>query len=478
MQVWRGGTAVYDASASSSRKDKARARLVAELQQMHSRGVTLTKKSMGASMYGRCGRIFGSLKGALQAADIEYEEELHASFTARADAAREHSPADIAAELRARFDQGRAVHYAAVRADDTAFAQRCSRAFGSHDVALRAAGLDPDQIRPQEHWDKDRVVSDIRERIAEKDDLNSCAFLRKNPKAFNAACRWFGGWDLALTKCGVDPKLVRRNKDTEADRGNLFELHCRKLFAILRPEWSLRNRVLIEGRHYEPDIILPSDAGTRSWGDFKTYSWGMSTKKSMVKYSKLVSELKFIHLLGQDRPPEGNARFESIWTYQEEAERAGQGSILEDIRALETMDARTLASSALALIWTREHCIATIQRSREGTRNVSWQVKHGRGLASAVRRRWGAWDNFLIAAGLDPAVERKQGPRVSRDDTVRWLRDRHAAGLEMSSDSVLKGSRGNTYSAMLSRYFGGLQKACLELGIPYTPRRKPSRPLA
>lgn len=143
------------------------------------------------------------------------------------------------------------------------------------------------------------------------------------------------------------------------------------------------------------------------------------------------------------------------------------------------MDVKTLAISAQALIWTREHCIATIRRCREGTRNASWAHKHGRGMVSAVRRYWpGSWDNFLIAAGLDPVVERKQGTPVSKEDTAKWLLDRHAAGLEMSSASVLKGPRGNTYSTMLSRYFDGLQKACLELGIPYTPRRKPSRPLA
>jgi len=82
--------------------------------------------------------------------------------------------------------------------------------FGSWDAALKAAGLDPDDIRVyRKPWTPEEVILEIQRKHRHGEALNaknvSSYSLRRRGKVF------FGSWDAALTNAGLDPSKIRKN---------------------------------------------------------------------------------------------------------------------------------------------------------------------------------------------------------------------------------------------------------------------------
>jgi len=101
--------------------------------------------------------------------------------------------------------------------------------FGSWNAALKAAGLNPSQVRHIHFWRCDSVVSAIKSLSAGNISLN-CASLSRDKSAktkqiiqrscgirttgqslYLAGIKCFGSWDKALAVARIDPKSVRRD---------------------------------------------------------------------------------------------------------------------------------------------------------------------------------------------------------------------------------------------------------------------------
>ena len=93
-----------------------------------------------------------------------------------------------------------------------AFASLQPRLFGSWDRALSAAGLDADEVSRYRKWDKSTIVADLKERAADQDALNSGALQREDPGMHAAAVRHFGSYDQALKAAGLDPSQLRQRR--------------------------------------------------------------------------------------------------------------------------------------------------------------------------------------------------------------------------------------------------------------------------
>jgi len=90
--------------------------------------------------------------------------------------------------------------------------------FGSWDNGLRAAGLDPDEIRLyRKPWTADEVLLEIQRKMRAGEALNardvSPYSLRRRGRLF------FGSWDAALAAAGLDPAEIRKSKTRGNRRG-------------------------------------------------------------------------------------------------------------------------------------------------------------------------------------------------------------------------------------------------------------------
>jgi hypothetical protein len=119
--------------------------------------------------------------------------------------------------------QGQDLHWSAVtkRKDElakAAFASLQPRLFQSWDRALSAAGLDADEVSRYRRWDRNTIASELKERHADGQSLNSGALQKEDPGIHAAAVRHFGNYDDALRAAGLNPtKLRQRRRWTRQD---------------------------------------------------------------------------------------------------------------------------------------------------------------------------------------------------------------------------------------------------------------------
>lgn len=120
-----------------------------------------------------------------------------------------HTKKSILAELRRRKRSRRALSYRAIRRENSALCSAISYHFGSHQAALRQAGIEPTAVSQKPRWTKAAVIRLIKRAkrrgqslawsavIARKDELKPAAMAAIRP-------RLFGSWDRALHAAGVD----------------------------------------------------------------------------------------------------------------------------------------------------------------------------------------------------------------------------------------------------------------------------------
>ncbi|MGF1635390.1 MAG: hypothetical protein ACFCVE_16205 [Phycisphaerae bacterium] len=109
------------------------------------------------------------------------------------------------------------LHWSAVtkRGDElakAAFASLQPRLFGKWDRALAAAGIDADEVNLYRSWNKDAVVTELKQRAADSYPLGSGALQQEDPGLHAAAVRYFGRYDDALKAARLDPEQHRERR--------------------------------------------------------------------------------------------------------------------------------------------------------------------------------------------------------------------------------------------------------------------------
>ena len=87
-----------------------------------------------------------------------------------------------------------------------------SRILGSWGEAVEAAGIDYEKIRRNKIWTNKKVISEIRKRHSENKPLNYRQIYIEDSPLLSAATqkKRFGSWDEALKAAGLEPKNVRK----------------------------------------------------------------------------------------------------------------------------------------------------------------------------------------------------------------------------------------------------------------------------
>ncbi len=90
-----------------------------------------------------------------------------------------------------------------------AFRQAADRIFGSWPNAVAAAGLAPDRARARHPWPPSRILTVIRSLARRRTPLTAAELRHRHGYLVAAARRSFGSWAVAVVAAGVDPQRLR-----------------------------------------------------------------------------------------------------------------------------------------------------------------------------------------------------------------------------------------------------------------------------
>ncbi|MBI2440867.1 MAG: hypothetical protein HYV35_05795 [Lentisphaerae bacterium] len=184
----------------------------------------------------RTAKLFGSWNNALRKIGLDPEK---IKRDARRRCARKRAPQygrypdekSVLQAMKQRIKEGRFMNYDELhhKADrDQALLCRASKFFGSWNNALRKIGLDPEKIKYDamhraarnralqrcQYPDKEAVLQAMKQRNKEGRFMNYDELFYKadpNPALLRRAHKFFGSWNNALRKIGLDPEKIKRD---------------------------------------------------------------------------------------------------------------------------------------------------------------------------------------------------------------------------------------------------------------------------
>jgi hypothetical protein len=184
--------------------------IVEELRRLYKAGEKLSYNALAQkrqSLVSAAAYHFGSYRQAIQKAEIPYDEVLRRprwtkqSIIAEIkNARRAGTELHWSAVSKRRDELGRA-----------AFASLQPR-FGQWHRALQAAGLDADEISRYRAWNRATIVFELKSRVSDREPLNSGALQQDDPGLHAAAVRYFGSYDKALKAAKLEPADLRLRK--------------------------------------------------------------------------------------------------------------------------------------------------------------------------------------------------------------------------------------------------------------------------
>ncbi len=210
------------------RKEKGwnRGKIVSRIKELAAEGQDLSYNCMAREQQGLLAAAnyhFGGWGEAVDAAGLDYARDVRKI--------PKWTEERIIRQIQEAWAAGEDLSWTSVTTDRRfsalAYAAIRDNQFGSWDDALRAAGIDPSEVRRYESWNEEKIVRQIRERQEAGKPLNSKAMQDNQSKLFNAALNYFGGWDKALEAADIDPESVykRRRWSSELIMEEISGLH-------------------------------------------------------------------------------------------------------------------------------------------------------------------------------------------------------------------------------------------------------------
>jgi arsenate reductase-like glutaredoxin family protein len=109
--------------------------------------------------------------------------------------------------IRKRYKAG--LPYASYNVDPLPAEVASRKLFGSWKKAIHSAGV-PNPSSELPIWTKVKIVEHILSRQQANKPLYCYAVAHQHSQLYNAARRYFGNWDSALTEAGIDPQTIRK----------------------------------------------------------------------------------------------------------------------------------------------------------------------------------------------------------------------------------------------------------------------------
>jgi hypothetical protein len=189
--------------------DKPRIKI--ELKRLYRSNANLSYNALARrkqSLVSAAAYHFGSYRAAVESAGIDY-----AAVTRRPRWTKQNIIGLIKQAKRSGEDlHWSAVTQRRDELGKAAFASLQPRLFGRWDRALAAAGLDADEVSRYRKWDRNTVAFELRARAQDDEPLNSGAIQQDDSGLHAAAVRHFGSYDAALRAAKVNPENVRQRR--------------------------------------------------------------------------------------------------------------------------------------------------------------------------------------------------------------------------------------------------------------------------
>jgi hypothetical protein len=82
--------------------------------------------------------------------------------------------------------------------------------FGDWDKALQAAGFDPEKMRLQSLWDRQKIIKKLQHMRDQNFPLYACYMLKNHAALFSSSRREFGSWNNVLRAAGITKQMPKK----------------------------------------------------------------------------------------------------------------------------------------------------------------------------------------------------------------------------------------------------------------------------
>lgn len=204
---------------------------------------------------------------------------------------------------------------------------------GGWKQAIEKAGIDYSQVNKRASeidWSPFLIKKSILEIDERGEDLCESIILRKQSSLRTAARRIFGSWERAIEYAGLKIDKVRKDINSEAYKGHIFEELVYETLLATGRNISRLNYIVIKNKIYIPDFI---DNNSGMWIDAKLSSWGNGVEPTVTKYLQAQDELEIIYLKSGDRNIE-NVKFTWVKDYYPKLRSVGRVDLIEKIDSI------------------------------------------------------------------------------------------------------------------------------------------------
>jgi hypothetical protein len=185
--------------------------ILRELKKLHRSGADLSYNALARkkqAVLSAAAYHFGSYRVAIDKAGIDYADVTRRPRWTKPriiavikDAKRKGADLHWSSVTKRRDELGKA-----------AFASLQPRLFGRWDRALHAAGLDADEVSIYRSWDRNSILFELRSLYRDKEPMSSGQLQKDDPGLYAAAVRHFGSYQKALRAAGIDPNEVQQRR--------------------------------------------------------------------------------------------------------------------------------------------------------------------------------------------------------------------------------------------------------------------------
>lgn len=317
-------------------------------------------------------------------------------------------------------------------------------------------------------WTPSRVVDLILRRAVEEKPLHTYGLKRERcTPLVNNAVRFFGSWDNAVAKAGINGSVKKLPKWT---RDRIVE--------AVKARWASGNPVYVKAMIKDAYGLL--QAGTYHLGSWRAVLQAAGVPETARRAPKPRPQPR---KWPRERVIEVfRKRYESGMPVFYAALRRSQRGLVSAVRryyrrwqdALKAAGIPAHAWAAPPLRWTREGIIRAIQDRHRTHKGVYYAAlgEGGENLYAAGQRLFGTWKAALQAAGV-PAEAWRAPRKWSWGRVVEAIREMHRAGKPVYMKEV-KRENPSLYSAAFI-HGKGWHAALQAAGIPKEVRDAPKK---
>jgi hypothetical protein len=177
--------------------------IIDELNQFKTQGVEMSAKGIGTAdykLYLAAKRHFGTLSGALEKAGIQVvNPPTRSTWTDET----------VIAEIRRLEESGKDMSSIVAVHNHPELNRAARKHFGTWTNALAKSGIDPERVRKRPHYSDEHLLGELRRLHDMGEPVNATALRKSNNNLANMLRGRFGSHETALRAAGLNPSKIR-----------------------------------------------------------------------------------------------------------------------------------------------------------------------------------------------------------------------------------------------------------------------------